>query len=829
MNGLEDPELQPLIPPTPQHLSSTESSNTKQLIPGTHEPYEENFGTRDAHPSRSVEDDVLPETSTLGRTLTWQSAYILVISRVIGSGIFATPGAILRSVGSPGLSLSLWLVGAIIAACGLMISLEFGSMLPRSGGDKVYLEFTYRRPRFLASTLIAIQAVLLGFTASNCIVFSEYILFALGGENPSDFLRKGIAVALLTLVTLIHGCFPRFGIKLQNFLGWIKVALIIFMIFSGLYVVLFRPTPESAQKTTGVLGWGDLWEDTNWNWGVIATSLLKVFYSYAGLDNANYVLNEVKDPVRTLRSVTMAALTTACGLYALINVAYFLVVPIEEIKQSGELIAALFFERIFGAGVGKTILPLAVALSAGANVLVVAFSAARTKQEIARQGFLPFPDILSSTKPFNSPLGGLFVHYIPSFLVITLPPSRDVYSFILEVEGYPGQILALAIGVGLLWLRFKRPDIKRPFKAWVPAVVLRIGLSMALLAAPFSPPDTKPPNGLFYATYAIIGVSIITAGVVTHTGDSATMAKATSVADNEGVSMATAEVQNVLISPALDFPQHTQRHSAKGLHESDKRHKGVQATLNYHKDNEDGSPPHPTYVDRPETDLTGDEERFSLDRNGFQIHRSQSTEKQFQDDDQIKSSYYAEVEELLKDVTGASRVFIFDHTIRRQPPGSATRGRAARGPVQRVHIDQPYKAALSRLSHHLPEDADQLLKGRVQIINVWRPIKTVQRDPLAIAEAGSVSESDLVVTELIYPNRRGETYAVRHNTIHKWYYKDGLTPDEVILIKCFDSKTDGRARRVPHTAFVDPTASPDAPPRENIEVRALVFHSEDQE
>ncbi|KXH35732.1 methionine permease [Colletotrichum simmondsii] len=514
MSNHDDPELQPLIPSTPRHLSSSRSTDTKQLVTRIDEPNEQDFGTGLTYPSRSIEDDVLPETSTLGRTLTWQSAYILVISRVIGSGIFATPGAILRSVGSPGLSLTLWIVGAIIAACGLMISLEFGSMLPRSGGDKVYLEFTYRRPRFLASTLIAIQAVLLGFTASNCIVFSEYLLFALGGDNPSDLLRKGIAVGLLTFVTLIHGCFPRFGIRLQNVLGWIKVALIVFMIFSGLYVVLFRPTEESAQKTTGVPGWGNLWENTNWNWGVIATSLFKVFYSYAGLDNANYVLNEVKDPVRTLRSVTMAALITACGLYALINVAYFLVVPIDEIKQSGELIAALFFERIFGERVGKRVLPLAVALSAGANVLVVAFSAARTKQEIARQGFLPFSDILSSTKPFNSPLGGLFVHYIPSFLVITLPPSRDVYSFILEVEGYPGQILALAIAVGLLWLRVKRPDIKRPFKAFVPAVILRIGLSVALLAAPFFPPDTKPSNGLFYATYAIIGVSILTAGVL---------------------------------------------------------------------------------------------------------------------------------------------------------------------------------------------------------------------------------------------------------------------------------------------------------------------------
>lgn len=136
---------------------------------------------------------------------------------------------------------------------------------------------------------------------------------------------------------------------------------------------------------------------------------------------------------------------------------------------------------------------------------------------------------------------------------------------------------------------------------------------------------------------------------------------------------------------------------------------------------------------------------------------------------------------------------------------------------------------MSRVPFHLPDDADELVKGRVQIINVWRPIKTVLRDPLAVADAHSVPDSDLVVTELIYPTRRGETYAVRPNEGHKWHYKSGLTPEEVLLIKCFDSKTDGRARRVPHTAFVDSGAAPDAPARESIEVRALVFHEDDRE
>ncbi|KAH8165056.1 hypothetical protein CIB48_g3194 [Xylaria polymorpha] len=435
-----------------------------------------------------LEDDVLPEESILGRNIGWRSAYIIAISRVIGSGIFAVPGVILKSAGSVGLSLALWIGGAVIVAAGLAVSLEYGCMLPRSGGDKVYLEFTYTRPRFLASTLVAVQAVLLGFTASNCVIFSQYTFFAFDSE-PGDAWRKGLAVALLTVITVIHGVWYRAGIQIQNFLGWVKVGLVIFMVLSALYVVIFGQSQDDLEEPTtsfGPDGWDGLWEGSDWSFGTIATSLFKVFYSYAGLTNLNNVMNEVKDPV----------------------------VPVEEIKQSGQLIAALFFERVFGQNVGRRFLPLAVALSAAGNVMVVTFALARLNQEIARAGFLPFSRYLSSSKPFNAPMGGLIVHYIPSVLVIVLPPTNEVYSFILEVEGYPGQIYGFAITVGLIWLRYKRPDLKRPFKAWMPAVFFRALLCLALLAAPFFPPSNPDPNGLWYATYAVVGVGVIVFGVL---------------------------------------------------------------------------------------------------------------------------------------------------------------------------------------------------------------------------------------------------------------------------------------------------------------------------
>jgi hypothetical protein len=123
------------------------------------------------------------------------------------------------------------------------------------------------------------------------------------------------------------------------------------------------------------------------------------------------------------------------------------------------------------------------------------------------------------------------------------------------------------------------------------------------------------------------------------------------------------------------------------------------------------------------------------------------------------------------------------------------------------------------------DEADELLRGRVQVINVWRPIRGPLQDaPLAVCDAGSVAPGDLVPADLVYRDRVGETYGVKFNPEHRWYYVSDMQPDEALLLKCYDSATDGRARFAPHTAFEDPTAPADKLPRESIELRTLVFH-----
>ena len=217
----------------------------------------------------------------------------------------------------------------------------------------------------------------------------------------------------------------------------------------------------------------------------------------------------------------------------------------------------------------------------------------------------------------------------------------------------------------------------------------------------------------------------------------------------------------------------------------------------------------------------------SLDEDGFAAVRRGSAVRDFGDEDAIRRIYYPEAEALVKDVTGADRVFIFDHVLRRHIPGTEDYRDGVRQPARRVHVDHTARSAPQRVRDLLPDDAEALLRGRVQIVNVWRPLRgPVEDAPLAVCHAPSVALADLVASDLVYPHRTGETYSVTWNPAHRWYYLRGMQTDEALLLKCYDSKTDGRARFTPHTAFDDPTAPADAPPRESIELRTLVFHRE---
>lgn len=234
---------------------------------------------------------------------------------------------------------------------------------------------------------------------------------------------------------------------------------------------------------------------------------------------------------------------------------------------------------------------------------------------------------------------------------------------------------------------------------------------------------------------------------------------------------------------------------------------------------------HETHV-LPIHDLRPIEAEISLDREGFELLGQISAVRDFYDDAEVRQVYYSEAERFIADVTGASRVFIFDHTVRRRVTGANDRvAGLPRQPATRVHVDHTARSGPQRVRDLLGDEAEELLKGRVQVINLWRPIRGPLRDaPLAVCDVQSVAPADLVPSDLVYRDRVGETYGVTFNPAHRWFYVPEMQPDEVLLLKCYDSETDGRARFMPHTAFDDPTAPADRLPRESIELRTLVFH-----
>jgi len=217
---------------------------------------------------------------------------------------------------------------------------------------------------------------------------------------------------------------------------------------------------------------------------------------------------------------------------------------------------------------------------------------------------------------------------------------------------------------------------------------------------------------------------------------------------------------------------------------------------------------------------------ISLDREGFALVHAASAVKDFWDEDEVRRVYYPEVQRVIAEATGASKVFIFDHTLRRRVKDTADRTNGApRQPATSVHVNHTATSGPQRVRDFFGDEAEALLRGRVEVINLWRPIRGPLRDtPLAVCDAASVATEDLVPSDLVYQNRTGETYGVTYNPAHRWFYVPEMQPDEALLLKCYDSATDGRARFAPHTAFEDPTTPADAQPRESIEIRTLVFH-----
>ena len=216
-------------------------------------------------------------------------------------------------------------------------------------------------------------------------------------------------------------------------------------------------------------------------------------------------------------------------------------------------------------------------------------------------------------------------------------------------------------------------------------------------------------------------------------------------------------------------------------------------------------------------------DRFVLDRDGFRFVPHPTKMRDFYDEDEIRRVYYPEMIELIKAESGAKRVVVFDHTLR-TADDEMREAKKIREVVRRAHNDYTEWSGPQRVRDILPDEAEDLLTRRFAIVQVWRPIRyPVETFPLAICDARSVAFDDFIISERIYQDRKGQTYACAYNPNHHWYWFPRMRREEALVFKVYDSQKEGVARWTAHTAFEDPTTPPNARPRESIEIRTLAF------
>ncbi|KAF4466608.1 high-affinity methionine permease [Fusarium albosuccineum] len=445
--------------------------------------------------------------SPLGYSVGPVTIIFLNISKMVGTGVFSTPSAILKGTGSIGLSLIYWALGFVTSITAFAVYLEFASYFPnRSGSEVVYLEQAFPRPRWLFPTAFAFQSVVLSFSSGNAIGKESR---QQGTHTPTAWQLKGVAVAGYTLTLLICALNTKVTYWFSNAIGIVKVLTLLMITFTG-FAVLGGHTSIEDPKAN----FRHSFEGQATAYG-LTNALYKIIFSYSGYENAFNVVSEVKNSVKQIRLHGTIALLSVTILYILTNVAYFAAVPKIDLMNAKQVTGTLFFDNVFGSSRASRGLNFLISLSALGNLIAVLLGASRIIRECGRQGVLPWPKFWASTRPFGTALGPYIAKWFITTIMIIAPPAGDAFNFITDLKIYPGAFFDFLMGVGLIIIRRRRKRLGLPrptFKAWDIVIVFNILKNVYLLVMPWVPPEDGPYSGdvsFWYATYAATGVGVL--------------------------------------------------------------------------------------------------------------------------------------------------------------------------------------------------------------------------------------------------------------------------------------------------------------------------------
>ncbi|KAI8328075.1 amino acid/polyamine transporter I [Blakeslea trispora] len=427
----------------------------------------------------------------LDRHLGFFSGTMMNVGYMVGTGIFSSPTFILDYCGSGAMMLVLWTVGAVFAGTGMWSYLELGTMLPKSGGTQEYLSYEFTKPKQLVAFLFMIMVGILSSgsgIASSAVAFGENIMYAIGGPDyRNDWQSRGFAIFCLTFWLVLNTLSSKMAIRVNNLFTVIKVVLLILLICVGFAGLAGRlPNKPDVHENFSFIG-------TTNNPGSFASAIYYVIYSYDGWYNLNYVMDELKDPIKNLPRCAISALSLTTALYILTNVAYLAVLPIQVIKSSNLTVAANLFNTAFGGTFGLRVLPVFVGLSSFGYVGVSFYSGSRIVLEAARKGFLPYDRFFSRVQPkLQTPISSGVLLYVISLIFLLAPPPGSVFQFVTAFSGYGSYFFSALSVVGLLILRRTEPTLERPIRVPVIISIIFIVICSYTLVFVFIP---QPSSG----------------------------------------------------------------------------------------------------------------------------------------------------------------------------------------------------------------------------------------------------------------------------------------------------------------------------------------------
>ncbi|KAF9036190.1 amino acid transporter [Panaeolus papilionaceus] len=467
----------------------------------------------DAEPSsegRHIPGAPVEETNPLGQQLTLTSAVMMNIGAMIGSGIYSIPGIMFGSLGSVGLLLGSWLLAPLFALAGLAVYAEYASLFPlRSGGDVVYLEQAYPKPRFLVPIAFALTTILVSSGTSTFVIFSQYFLSAFSIEVNA---RNQVAVCITTIlvVSTCASISTRFCLKVVNVLSSVKVLFLGFIVANGIAMFLGFTSVEDPYANFRHPFVGSVW-----NLNALSTAFIKSNHAFLGWHNSFNMLAEVKssDPVRTVGLAGLITILFGSTLFLFVNIAFVAALSKEQLETSGSLIASLFFQNLYGPG-GRRFLDFMVAISTLSGALSTSVAFGRIYREIARQGLLPYPNFFSSVKPFGTPARPIFFQAFIMIFMMVLVPAKDIFNFLVDLSSYPAMIFQAALCMGIWAIRRRRKEektAKSPYQAHDSIVVIYLISCILLLVLPWVPPDENRGGDVsfWYASYCVAGIALL--------------------------------------------------------------------------------------------------------------------------------------------------------------------------------------------------------------------------------------------------------------------------------------------------------------------------------